>query len=128
MTADGSDVHMGSGFTGSTAPAGLVAQNGRVKLVLVTGATGRAVGFSAEFNAGCVSVNDPTLASIYTADYGQSIVVQCAPEYVFTGTSLGQNSVGIYCQEGGHWSLEPFPTCARESFMSRCLQCGTLSV
>ena len=114
MIADGQAVHAGSGYTGSAAPAGLVANNGVISLTMTTGATGRAVGFSATFNAGCFSVNDPTLASSYSANYGESIVVQCAPEYVFTGVHAGQNSVGIHCQEGGVWSVSPFPTCARK--------------
>ncbi|XP_070201910.1 uncharacterized protein [Littorina saxatilis] len=113
VTADGSAVHTGSGFTGSTAPASFIAQNGRAELSMVTGATGRAVGFSATFNAGCSPIVDSTLATTYTANYSQSIVMQCASEYVFTGIYVGQNSVGLRCGAGGIWSQDTLPTCKR---------------
>ncbi|KAL8625326.1 hypothetical protein ACOMHN_044469 [Nucella lapillus] len=96
VIADGSQIHTGYGFTGSISPTGLLANSGRVQLTLTTGATGRAVGFGVTFNAGCAPVSEPTLASSYSAHYGQSVVVRCASEYVFTGIYAGQNSVGIY--------------------------------
>nr|KAG5694506.1 hypothetical protein BaRGS_030381 [Batillaria attramentaria] len=50
--------------------------SGQIRLVMKTGATGRAAGFAATFNAGCEPINDPTLLQTYSADYDQSIVVR----------------------------------------------------
>ncbi|KAK7468035.1 hypothetical protein BaRGS_00036739, partial [Batillaria attramentaria] len=100
VTADGSAEHTGSGFTGSVAPSTVVASSGQIRLVMKTGATGRAAGFAATFNAGCQPINDPTLLQTYSTDYDQSIMVRCAADQVFAAPYAGQNSIGVFCLAG----------------------------
>ncbi|CAL1534929.1 unnamed protein product, partial [Lymnaea stagnalis] len=107
-------VHTGQGFTGQTTPSAVLSQDGRIKLVMKTGATGRNKGFKATLIGGCVAidVSSVVLSPSMPVFLGDARNIRCQDDWVFNTPYVGEESVNVTCQMNGQWDKE-IPKCKK---------------